>query len=823
MADDNTTGLNIPIGADPSDLRRGMQEAERIIESSSQRIRSSVERIGNLGQQLAGLGATLTASLTLPIVGLATASIQAYGDIQALQKGLEAVTGSAQKANDEFTRLKEVAKLPGIGLNEAVKGSINLQSIGLSARTSRDILLQFGNAIATVGKGRVEFERAIYGVTQLANTSFPLGEDLNIIADALPQVRTLLQDTFGATRSDDLAKMGVSSKQVLDAILQGLGKLPRVTGGIKNAFENLKDSMTISLGRIGKIIDDAFDIGSIVDKITGYVDKIVSAFESLDPSIQKIILVVLGLVAALGPLLVAVGGFMALLPVLTAGIAGIGTAFLAILTPVGLVTVALVGVVAAVVANWDKIRPYLEDTIDRFKRLWKESALFKASIVGLGASIEGFARVSLVVLEIFYKNFVDFGKAVLNIFKGIGEGIEGTLTFNASKILQGYNRVILAPIGFVRDMTKNSLIGLSDIAKVTDETIKRWKNINFDNIALPSLKKALGEDDDVDKLIPGIKKVKKETQKQLAEIYPVGSIAELRQRAALLVKAIETSNNDIIKIRGLDKFGKETNKLGLPVYTGEILSREKAVDRLADLNMLIGEELKPVDIKGKGFLNQFGEEFKSVNDLFFAETVRAGKILGEDLPNAIKVGVDKSILEAARLQELTKELNSDLSELISSSISSSINDMFSSIGEAIANGGNVMAAIGKSLLKSFGSFLSSMGKMLIEYGTLAVIKGTLDNVIKIGGVSAIAAGVAAIAVGAALSVAGSAIGTKASSGMDGGSISSSAGVSSQNFSSSNVTSGGGISGNEVVFRISGPDLIGTINRNVDSESRLNSN
>ncbi|MEF9476794.1 tape measure protein [Chryseobacterium sp. 1B4] len=126
---------------------------------------------------------------------------------------------SASKAANEMTKLREVAKLPGLGMEEAVKGSINLESIGFSASNARNILQQFGNAVATVGKGRAEFERAIYGVQQLANTKFPLGEDLNIIKDAVPQVSKLLTEAFGTSRSDDLAKMKITSKQVLDVIV----------------------------------------------------------------------------------------------------------------------------------------------------------------------------------------------------------------------------------------------------------------------------------------------------------------------------------------------------------------------------------------------------------------------------------------------------------------------------------------------------------------------------------------------------------------------------------------------------------------------------
>ena len=206
--------FKVSIGADIAGLNSGLNSAENRISSFV----SKVNKVGELGDVFQNIGAKLTAGLTLPIIGLGAASIKSFGEIQSLQKGLEAVMGSASAAGSEFEKLKEVAKLPGLGLNEAVKGSINLQSIGIDAEKSRNILLQFGNAVATVGKGRAEFERAIYGVQQLANTDFPLGEDLNIIKDALPQVSNLLKEAFGTARSEELQKLGISSQQVLGVI-----------------------------------------------------------------------------------------------------------------------------------------------------------------------------------------------------------------------------------------------------------------------------------------------------------------------------------------------------------------------------------------------------------------------------------------------------------------------------------------------------------------------------------------------------------------------------------------------------------------------------
>lgn len=873
---DETNDLSISLGLDPTDLRNGLNEAERAIDGASRRISSSLENIGNLGQRIAGLGATLTASITVPLLGLATASVKAYGDIQALQKGLESISGSASVANREFEKLKEVAKLPGIGLQEAVKGSINLQAIGLSAGTARKVLLEFGNAVASVGKGRVEFERAIYGITQLANTPFPLGEDLNIIADALPQVRTLLQDAFGKTRSDDLAKMGVTSKQILDVILKGLGELPRVSGGIKNSFENLKDSLQQNLARVGKILDDNLDISGIINKVTEKIDLLISKFENLSPGVQKTILVVAALAAAIGPLLLAIGGIMTVIPILVNGFQALRTAILAVNTamlanPYTALAVGL-GLIATALATYYLTLETARDRQNRFN-----DALTKATIE---------ARKEQVELAELYKKTQDQSIAIEERRKAVDllqkqyPGYFGDLKDEiilAGKASQTYQQLSVDIYKASRaraaqaELDKRSADRLEKelelrnklrdaylvLRKNTPEAVIEFNRNNpFDGIdardgikegvnkyvkkvsdeLLVAFKSAYSEDaqlkkviesglsaitkldaNGVDKLIEGTPKIKKEVQKQLAEIYPIGSIAELRQRAGLLLKAIETSNNDIIKIRGLDKYGKETNKLGLPIYTGEILSREKAVERLADLNMLIGEELKPVNINSRGLLDQFGQEYSSFNDFMLGQVQRTGDILGTQLPTSIDNATLKTIEAKDKMVTALKELNESLNNVITSNLTNGISDAFASIGQSLANGNNVFKALGQTLLGSFGKILGELGKQLIQYGVgLLAIKVAMKS---LNPYVAIAAGAALVALGAGVTASVA----KQSESIGGGNVSTSTGSTANPNFSSNYTSGGNSGNNEFVFRISGTDLVSAINRNVSSESRLNSN
>lgn len=219
------------------------------------------------------IGSALVVALTAGAAGMlavAKQAIQANATMDSLMRGLTAVAGSSQEAEAQFKRLKEVAKLPGLGLAEAIQGSTNLQAAGLSAQLAESALMGFGNALATVGKGREDLQGVIMALSQIMSKGKVSAEEINQIAERVPQIRTAMQTAFGTANTEQLQKMGLDSQAFIVGITRGLNKLPKAAGGIANAFENIKDAMFQAFSAIGKPINAV--LGPIIERVSGFFE-----------------------------------------------------------------------------------------------------------------------------------------------------------------------------------------------------------------------------------------------------------------------------------------------------------------------------------------------------------------------------------------------------------------------------------------------------------------------------------------------------------------------------------------------------------------------
>ena len=172
----------------------------------------------------------------------------------------------------------------------------------------------------------------------------------------------------------------------------------------------------------------------------------------------------------------------------------------------------------------------------------------------------------------------------------------------------------------------------------------------------------------------------------------------------------------------------------------------------------------------------------------------------------INLAADTGLLE---LNAALYNFNEQAAEIISGSIVDTFAGIGSAIGNALATGGNLLSALGSTLLSSLGGVLTDMGKMAIQVGVgLLGIKAALKS---LNPAVAIAAGVGLIALGSFFSSKSGSIGKSMGSG--GGSTSTSSGSTANNSSrvSGGFSGGSSFGGGTVVFEIAGTSLIGVLN------------
>jgi tape measure domain-containing protein len=403
--------LNVTLGLDLTPFEKSLTRLQK--------------RLGELSRNLEGIGQSMTQNLTLPILGIGAAAVKSFADFDKLERGLTAVMGTSEAAAAELEKLKEAARAPGLGFQEAVRGSIRLQAVGLSADEARGTLQAFGAAIAATGGTAENLESVQYQLTQMISKNRILQEDFGILQENVPLLGKAVQQAFGTANIEQIRATGISAQDFNKRLVEALQSLPEVqkaTGGLGNAFDNFTDSVKFSLGELGRVIAETINLEGILNGLSDALAAVVGWFKQLSPNAQKFV-VVLGLIlAGIGPVLFVAAKLVGLFSTLSAGfrvIIGLGpklgAAFTAATGPIGLTVLAILGAIAAVAALYNKfegVRRVVNGVGQSFIEFAK---LAKNSFAAL---LEGFA---LLKEGEFKKAATQFGKS-LQVLDPISQG-----------------------------------------------------------------------------------------------------------------------------------------------------------------------------------------------------------------------------------------------------------------------------------------------------------------------------------------------------------------------------------------------------------------
>jgi tape measure domain-containing protein len=366
--------LIVKITGEASGFKGSMDQANRALDSVS-------ARADKVSGAISSLGSTMSVGLTAPILALGAGVIKTAADMESLRLGLASVAKGSDTTEAQLKRLKEVAKLPGLGFAEAVQGSVRLQSAGFSAQLAERSLKAFGNAIATVGKGKAELDGVTLALSQIASKGKISAEEINQLAERVPQIRVAMKAAFGTADTEILQKAGIGAEEFVTRVVAQLEKLKQVSGGTKNALENLGGALKESADRIGsKMLPAVNAILPKLESLAGLAGDAVDGFTKLPNEVQNTALALGAVTLAAGPVIKAFEGIRAGLATiqLTAGLAGAAMA-----TLFGAVVIAgIVQTMSAIDQLRAKTKAYYDD-LDR-RRTGKEDLIAGQENAGLG-------------------------------------------------------------------------------------------------------------------------------------------------------------------------------------------------------------------------------------------------------------------------------------------------------------------------------------------------------------------------------------------------------------------------------------------------------
>lgn len=268
---------------------------------------------GKMG--LATTGASLAADAIIAagkaIFDAGKFAVKSAIDFDTNIRALANYSKNAQELSAQMTRLEEIAKLPGLGLPEVMKGVSNLEAAGFSAKLAEASIKQFGNALALAGKGKSDLDGIALALQQIKSKGQISAEEINQLAERAPQIRQAMKSAFGTSNTEELQKMGIGATEFVSKITDELAKLPRAQGGLNTLIENAQDALTKAAGTVGAGFVKLFTAGGgesskFFDMIQNSAEQINIVLTALSESeafkaIQTNIKVIIDSLAKMGP------------------------------------------------------------------------------------------------------------------------------------------------------------------------------------------------------------------------------------------------------------------------------------------------------------------------------------------------------------------------------------------------------------------------------------------------------------------------------------------------------------------------------------------
>ena len=345
---------------------------------SSTEIESMTESVLSLGIAFdEDLGAVAeTVGATLNQFGIDASESGRVADVMAtafgsssldLERFRESMKVAGPVANEFGFSLEETTAVLGTLANSAISGS----DAGTKFKMALSELAAEGDGVkdtfVQLLKGNISYTEAM---DVFGKRAAILGPILGKNGEKLAELQTKLENSSGAANN--------ARKELENTAMGGF-----------NALKSAAEAASITLGEA---------LMPTVNKVAGFITNLASGIANMNNETRESVIKFAAIAAAIGPLLV----------VLPSIIGAIGM----LISPVGLITAAIVGLGIAIVTFADEIAPYITDVINYFITLYNESSLLRGIIGGIKGTVQVVFDFFLFAVDSVIEGFKDLGRVI---------------------------------------------------------------------------------------------------------------------------------------------------------------------------------------------------------------------------------------------------------------------------------------------------------------------------------------------------------------------------------------------------------------------------
>lgn len=225
---------------------RPSQQVIRSMNRMADNMRRNAREIQNAGKAISGVGSTMTAAITLPIVGVGTAALQMSNDFKNAMAKVGTIADTAVTPMETLkNQVVDLSNAVGVGVSDIAEAQYQAISAGVDTAKSVEFV---GVAVKAAKGGFTDTTTAVDGLTTVLNAYGLEAGEATKISDQM-----LAAQNFGKTSFGDMASsmgkvipiassLNVSTEDLFGSIAvltkNGIATSEAVTG-LKAAYSNI--------------------------------------------------------------------------------------------------------------------------------------------------------------------------------------------------------------------------------------------------------------------------------------------------------------------------------------------------------------------------------------------------------------------------------------------------------------------------------------------------------------------------------------------------------------------------------------------------------